>query len=387
VRNEAQVHSFVPANKVRALAMDAKDVAAMVAKAGPRGDFDLARIGVHVERNFVEGFMRSVQDQFGSIGMDDTQGLVTTASTGAAVQFLQTWLPGNVEVITAARQISELIGEATVGNWHDEEVVQRVLERVGSAALYGDRANTPLATYNWNNERRTVIRFEQSMFLGKLEELRSAAAMINAAAENRAACASSIAISQNMVGFYGFNGGANRTYGFLNDPSLPAYVTAAATGTSGATFWSTKTATNIVADIRGMLARLQAASRNTINIRTDALTLAVAPSAQAYLSTPEAAGNNMTAYKWLAENYPNITVKSAPELDAANGGANVAYLYADKVRDSGTDGGATFIQIVPSKFVMLGSSKDAKGYTETYSSATAGVMVKRPYAIQRLTGI
>jgi hypothetical protein len=71
----------------------------------------------------------------------------------------------------------------------------------------------------------------------------------------------------------------------------------------------------------------------------------------------------------------------------ANGGANVAYLFADSVDDGGSDGGATFVQIVPAKFQALGTEKQAKGYIEDFSNATAGIMVKRPFAVQRLTGI
>ncbi len=46
---------------------------------------------------------------------------------------------------------------------------------------------------------------------------------------------------RNAVGFYGYNSGNNFTYGFLNDPNLPAYMTVAATGTGSSTLWSTKT--------------------------------------------------------------------------------------------------------------------------------------------------
>ena len=50
-------------------------------------------------------------------------------------------------------------------------------------------------------------------------------------------------------------------------------------------------------------------------------------------------------------------------------------------------GGATFVQIVPAKFQALGTEKQAKGYVEDFSNATAGLFVKRPFAVQRLTGI
>jgi len=48
-----------------------------------------------------------------------------------------------------------------------------------------------------------------------------------------------------------------------------------------------------------------------------------------------------------------------------------------------TDGGKTFIQPVPAKFQVLGVQQLTKGYEEDYTNATAGIMVKRPWAVTR----
>ncbi len=78
---------------------------------------------------------------------------------------------------------------------------------------------------------------------------------------------------------------------------------------------------------------------------------------------------------------------SAPQLNAANGGANVFYLFADAVSDLSSDDGTTFAQLVPAKFQVLGVQQMTKGYEEDYSNASAGVMVKRPWACVRYSGI
>ena len=57
------------------------------------------------------------------------------------------------------------------------------------------------------------------------------------------------------------------------------------------------------------------------------------------------------------------------------------------VDDASTDDRRTFIQVVPTKFQLNGVAQLAKGYEESYLKATAGVMVKRPYAVYRVTGI
>lgn len=374
-KKATEIRSHIFGRDVRPVEMMAEDCAEYGS---------LGRIGINFDEGFVRQAARHLLEDAVFTG-DDSQGLVTTASISNPIQFLQTFLPGFVNVLTAARKIDELIGITTAGKWDDEEVIQGVLEPTGEAALYGDYTTVPLSSWNPNFERRTVIRWEQGFQVGLLEDARSARVRINSAAEKRNSTSLALDIARNRVGFFGFNGGANRTYGFLNDPSLPAYVTAAATGTGSTTTWSTKTFLNITADIRGMFARLQAASKDNIDVEKDPTTLALGTTVAQYLSVTSDFGNSVR--QWLRETYPKCRVVSAPELDAANGGANVAYLYADSVRDAGTDGGATWAQIVPAKFQALGTEKKAKGYLEDFSNATAGVFVKRPFAIQRLTGI
>ena len=77
----------------------------------------------------------------------------------------------------------------------------------------------------------------------------------------------------------------------------------------------------------------------------------------------------------------------APNLNKANGGANVFYLYAEEINDGSTDDNRVWVQVVPAKFMALGVDQGAKGITEDYTNATAGVMCKRPYAVYRATGI
>lgn len=369
----SKVHSHLFGQQVRPMAWTADNCEQYA---------DLARLGIHISPEFVQSQM---DDLLNGVGMDDLQGLITTASIGVPIQFLQTWLPGFVNISTAARKIDEIIGITTAGKWEDEEIIQGVLERLGEASLYGDYTNVPLSSWNPNYERRTVLRWEKGIMVGLLEDARAAAVRINNAAEKRNAAQTSLEITRNRIGFFGFNGGANRTYGFLNDPSLPAYVTAAATGTGSSTLWSQKTFLNITADIRAMVVAVRSQSKEVVDVEKDPLTLAVASAAVDFLSVTSDFGYSVR--QWIKETYPNIRVVSAPELSAANGGANVAYLFADKVNDGSSDGGATWAQVVPAKFQALGTEKRAKGYVEDFSNATAGVFVKRPYAITRLTGI
>lgn len=371
--NTQQERSFISGRQVRPF-----DIAADAVDNGFVRE--LGKLGIFIGQNTID---RMYQLNKAGVGMDDLISTVFPGTIGTPLQFLQTWLPGFVRAITAVRSIDRLVGISTLGSWDDEEVVQGVLEPTGKAAIYSDYTNIPLSSWNPSFERRTVVRFEQGLKVGPLEEARAARMNVNTAAEKRGAAATSLEIARNRIGFYGFNGGVARTYGFLNDPSLPAYYTVAA-GVGGTT-WATKTYLEIIADVRGILARLQTQSQGNIDPRYTAVTLALPNSVAQYLTVTSEFGNSVES--WINETYKQLRIETAPELDGANGGANVMYAYADSVSDGSSDDGRVWTQIVPAKFQMLGVDKQAKGYVEDYVSATAGVMLKRPYAVSRASGI
>lgn len=363
-RTPSRVHSAFGAREVRAL----KDFDAKEYK-------DLGVIGISMDERTVRRMMS---------GMDAIQPTVTTASVATPVQFLQNWLPGFVFVVTAARKIDDLVGISTIGAWEDEQVVQGVLERTGTSLPYGDYTNIPKSSWNVNFVTRTVVRFEEGMQVGNLEAARSARMQVDDSGMKRESAALALEIIRNSIGFNGYNDGLNQTYGFLNDPNLSAYGTVP-NGASGSPLWSTKTFLEICKDIRTAIVAIRTNSQDTIDPEKVDLTLAISTDAVDWLSTTSDFGISVRA--WLAEAYPRVRVVSAPQLNNANSSANVFYLYADSINDMSTDDGRTWIQPVPAKFMVMGVQQMAKSYEEDYSNATAGLMLKRPYAVVRFTGI
>jgi hypothetical protein len=362
------VHSRIAPRDVRPLQMTADQA----------GEYhDLARIGL----GFDERTVRRMQAAFAG---DALSAPTLPASITTPVQFLQTWLPGFVFTMTQPRSIDRFVGITTVGAPEDEEIVQPTLEHAGTAAPYGDLTNFPLAGIGNGYERRTVVRGELGFRIGWLEERRSGRADIDAAGQKRAAIGIGLDIFRNTIGFFGFNNGINRTYGFLNDPGLPGYVTVPA-GTGGGTTWASKTFLEIIADIRSIMGDLQTSSRGTINIRRDPITLALSLAVANQLTKTGEFG--ISVEDFIAKTYPNLRIEASPELDGANGGANVMYAYAERVVDGGTDGGAVMEQLVPTKFLTIGTETFAKGYAEDALNASAGIMVKRPWAVRRYTGL
>ena len=363
----------IPASKVKALsgyAVDSmKDIEA------------LEKLGVFIAPRAME----LIGTAHRSMALDSALvGNLTTPNGGIPMRFLQQIMPGFVEVITQARNADELIGITTVGRWEDREVVQPVSERSGKGRLYSDNANVPLTNWNINYEPATIVRFEQGLSVGALGAAHASAMGYSDAEAKRAAAAIELEIIRNMIAWYGFNDGNGRTYGILNAPGLPAYDTAP-TGASGDTTWTRKTTLEIINDILVTISALRTKSGDIIDPKKVPLTLGLPTSRIDMLTKPTELGYSIK--HWLQENYPNIRLVSAPEFQEANGTENVMYLFADNVPGSGSDNGRVIDQIVPAKFVMLGVENGAKSYTEDYTNATAGVMCKRPYAVQRVTGI
>lgn len=345
---------------------------------------DLKMYGIGLDSRMLHKMYVASNDASG-FAMDAAQVLpATQPSMPVPIQYLQNWLPGFVHILTQARKIDNLIGMLNTGSWEDEQVVQGVMEQLGTAVPYGDYTTVPFSSWNANYVWRNVVRFEEGMQVGVLESAQAARGNINNDAEKRAAAGLALDIQRNTIGFYGYNTNYNQTYGFLNEPNLSPYVTAS-TGASSSTTWASKTYLEIQADILGMITRVRSQSGDQIDPKTTPMTLAVAANVVDQLMKSSNFG--VTVSDWLARNYPNIRIESAPELNGANGGQNVAYLYADRVNDSSTDDGKVWEQLVPTRFQVVGVAQLVKTYVESFTNAMAGVMLKRPYGNTRLTGI
>jgi len=377
-------HSRLAPHQVKPLVLTPKDLPDMGAVRA------LERIGIGVEPGYLRGALNRLNSAMDTwtpqpFGANvAAPAAITTSSIVTPIQFLQNWLPGFIKALTAARKIDEFVGIETIGNWRDEWVVQGLIEPMGAIDVYKDSTNVPLNDWNPNWQERTIVRFESGILVGRLEQARSAAAMINSDAEKRAAAILRLEIWRNLVGFYGFNSGSNNTYGFLNDPGLLAYTTVA-DGAAGYT-WAVKTYLEIIQDLITAFNTLRTQSQDNIDPFSVNTTLGIPMNVAEQLSKLNELGSQ-SVKEWLNKTYPKCRIVTAPQLDAANGGSNVFYLWADTVEDGGTDDKRAMAQIVPTKFMALGVEQRVKSYIEDFTNATAGVFVKRPYAITRWSGI
>lgn len=358
---KSEIKLSIPATKVRAYAMDSDSTLN-----------SLAMLGINFQGNALDELIHYAQDALPST--------VTTPSVSTPIQFLQHWLAEPVEVLTRARTADELLGRDIAGSWEDEELVLTVKERVGQARPYGDDVNTHNADWNTNFEKRTVVRFEDGLTANILEEARAARMRINSSAEKRSSVAESLAISMNEVAFLGYNNGLNRTYGILNDPNLPNYVTVAQ-GASGQTTWVSKTYLEICNDFKIAFNALRTRSGNHFRPKEDECVVGISASVFDMLDAQNELGTQ-SVFQWLKANFPKARLVAVPEFDGANAGSNIFYIIAEKLGGKKVAG-----QYVQDVFRLLGVEKKAKGFEEAYSNATAGALVGQPIGVVRYSGI
>lgn len=312
-------------------------------------------------------------------GMDAAPEMITTSSVPTPIQFLQWINPKVVTMLTTKRDIDELVGYTKAGDWSDEEIIQAIIELLGAARPYGDKANAEYASYNVNYEKRTIVRFESSLDVGILSAERAAKSRLNEHDIKKQAVTRILEIVRNEIGFNGYIDGDNKTYGLLNDPNLPAYVTAA-NGAGSSPKWENKTMKEISADFVTAFSRLRTQTGNNFDPQNDKFALWISAAVVDYLSTQNEYG--ITVREWLNKNYPKAEIKSSAWLNEVDGGENVFYVVPDEL-----DGDKVIEQYGQDKMRFIGLWNKGKSVEEFYSNATAGVLVRIPAGIVRYSGI
>ena len=337
----------------------------------------LRKFGISFDELAFEGVKNLYKE---ATGQDAAPDMITTASIPTPIQFLQWINPKVVTMLTTKRDIDELVGYTKAGDWSDEEIVQGIIELLGSAKPYGDKANPNFASYNVNYEKRTIVRFEDSLEVGILSAERASKARLNEHDIKKQAVTRILEIVRNEIGFNGYANGDNKTYGLLNDPNLPAYTSVANNAAGTSTNWANKSMKEICKDIVTALSALRTKSGNNFDPQNDKADIWISAAVVDYLSAQNEFG--VTAREWLGKNYPKLTIKSSAWLNEVNGGANVFYIVPEEL-----DGDKVIEQYGQDKMRFIGLWNKGKSVEEFYSNATAGVFVRIPAGVVRYTGI
>ena len=280
-----------------------------------------------------------------------------------------------IEILTAPRRAREIFGEEKKGDWTTPYMKWRVDEMTGKTEPYSDYANGTTSGVNSEWQTRVQYVFQTSITYGDFEVDMSSTAKVNLAASKQRAAANVIDIDQNR--FYLLGVAGKEIYGILNDPNLPAAITAGATGTGGSTKWADKTTVQIYNDVLALFAQLSEQSSGLIDKDTP-LKLCLSPELAVRLGA--ATDFNVSVLDMLKRYFTRIDIVTVPELHSMTAGETV-FLIAPEVNGQ-RSGTLAFGEKMRAGRVV----PDLSSFRQKFVGTTYGGIVLMPFAFAQMTG-
>ena len=269
----------------------------------------------------------------------------------------------------------EIFGEEKKGDWTTPYMKWRVDEMTGKTEPYSDYANGTTSGVNSEWQTRVQYVFQTSITYGDFEVDMSSTAKVNLAASKQRAAANVIDIDQNR--FYLLGVAGKEIYGILNDPNLPAAITAGATGTGGSTKWADKTTVQIYNDVLALFAQLSEQSSGLIDKDTP-LKLCLSPELAVRLGA--ATDFNVSVLDMLKRYFTRIDIVTVPELHSMTAGENM-FLIAPEVNGQ-RSGTLAFGEKMRAGRVV----PDLSSFRQKFVGTTYGGIVLMPFAFAQMTG-
>ena len=280
-----------------------------------------------------------------------------------------------IEILTAPRRAREIFGEEKKGDWTTPYMKWRVDEMTGKTEPYSDYANGTTSGVNSEWQTRVQYVFQTSITYGDFEVDMSSTAKVNLAASKQRAAANVIDIDQNRFYLLGVSG--KEIYGILNDPNLPAAITAGATGTGGSTKWADKTTVQIYNDVLALFAQLSEQSSGLIDKDTP-LKLCLSPELAVRLGA--ATDFNVSVLDMLKRYFTRIDIVTVPELHSMTAGETM-FLIAPEVNGQ-RSGTLAFGEKMRAGRVV----PDLSSFRQKFVGTTYGGIVLMPFAFAQMTG-
>jgi len=336
------------------------------------------RAGVHfmgqpnVDFQSANASLRLAHDGFAC----DAQPSLVTVSNSGIPAFLSTFIdPKLIEVLVSPMKAAEIVGdEAKKGDWTTKTAMFPLVESTGETSSYGDYSENGSASSNFNFPQRQSYHYQVMTQWGEMELETAGLARIDWA--NRLNIASILTLNkyQNKTYFFGVAGLQN--YGLLNDPSLSAAIVAI-TKTSGGTGWSVATAQEINADVQKLYKQLQTQAGGLVELDSK-MTLAMSPISEVYLT--KTTDFNVNVSDILKKNFPNLTIKTAPEYSTTSG--ELVQLILDEAEGQKTASCAFTEKLRAHPIVVQSSS-----FKQKKSQGTWGTIIFRPAFIAQMLGV
>lgn len=311
----------------------------------------------------------------GRIAMDAQSPLVTS-SNSAILALLTTQIdPKVIDVLVAPMKAAEIVGEEVKkGDWLMDTTVFPVIESAGETSSYGDYSENGMSSANSNFISRQSYHYQTVTQYGEREMERVGLAKIDWVNRLNMSAVLNLNKFQNATYFFGVTGLALR--GLLNDPALSAPI-APTTETGGLITWAQKDALGVYADIQALYTQLQVQANGLVDLSTK-MTLAMSPTSQVALT--KTTQFNVNVEDLLKKNFPNLTVKTAPEY--ATGSGQLLQLIADEIEGQRTAACAFTEKLRAHPIVIAMSS-----FRQKKSQGTWGTIIYRPFLIAQMIGV
>lgn len=305
-----------------------------------------------------------------ALAMDAQPTLLTLPNAGIPAFLANVIDPEVIRVITQPMRAAEIYGgEVKKGDWTTLSAQFPMVESTGEVSSYGDWNNNGVNGANVNWIARQSYHFQTISMYGERELDMYGLAKLDYKSEIDMAAALIINKALNASYFFGISGLQN--YGALNDPSLITPV-----GPTGAT-WPTAAGDVIYADVLKLFGKLQTQMGG--NIKNDeTMTLAMSPTSEVFLLKTNIYGINVIDL--LKKNFPNLTIKTAPEYSTAGGELVQLIINNYEGVQTGTPAFTEKMRVHP---VVQGLSN----FMQKKSAGTWGFILKRPIAVAQLLGV
>lgn len=314
-----------------------------------------------------------------NVAMDAQPSLITVSNAGIPA-FLSTYVdPKLIEVLVSPMKAAEIAGggvngEVKKGDWTTKTAMFPMVESTGEVSSYGDYSTNGTANANVDFPQRQSYHYQVVTQWGELELETAGLAKIDLANRKNIASVLTLNKFQNKSYFYGVAGLQN--YGLLNDPNLVAAIVPT-TKTAGGTTWAVATATEILADITKLYKQLQSQMNGLVELDTK-MTLAMSPASEAELT--KTSDFNVNVFDRIKKNYPNLTIKTAPEYATTSG--NLIQLIVDNLEGQNTVEVA-FTEKMRAHPIVV----EMSNFKQKKSQGTWGAIIYRPAAIAQMLGV
>lgn len=312
----------------------------------------------------------------------DAQPSLVTVSNAGIPQWLANFLdPAIIEILVAPMKAAEIVGQETKkGDWTTLTTTFITVEATGETSSYGDYNENGRAGVNTNYPERQSYHYQVITQWGERELEMAGLGKVDWASQVNKASVLTLNKFQNASYFFGVAGLQN--YGLLNDPNLLPAISPAIKA-AGGTAWinpdgsPNATALEVLADIQSMYYNAQKQAKGLITLDTK-FTLAMSPLSEVAMTFTNEFKVNVADL--LKKNYPNLTVKTAPEYSTAAG--ELVQLIADEV-----EGQRTATTAFTEKLRAHPMKLDLSSFKQKKSQGTWGTVIFRPIFITSMIGV